>query len=91
MYLTIDEILDNEVIDKALPTDLLDLLLIFFNKEDWEEIDEFLNKKLSKSKAEFKSISFVYLIFLLDTLWEDFEKFDEGAKTDLEFPPINFN
>ncbi|MBU2493249.1 MAG: hypothetical protein KJ571_11545 [Bacteroidetes bacterium] len=91
MYLTIDEILDNEVIDKSLPTDLLNLLLIFFDQEDWEEIGEFLNAKLDKSKVTFRSITFVYLMFLLDTLWEDFEKFDESDKTDLEFPPINFN
>jgi len=91
MYLSIEEILDNEVIEKSLPTDLLNLLLIFFDQEDWEEIGEFLNEKLDKSNATFRSITFVYLMFLLDTLWEDFEKFNEGAQTDLEFPPINFN
>lgn len=87
--LTIPEIMDNETVSNFIPNDLTNLLLIFFNENDWDEISDFLSNKLNNSESRYYSISIVYLMHLLDDLWKDFEKFNLGVKSDLESLPIN--
>lgn len=88
---TFNYISENRIFEESFPSGFIALLLFYFNEEDWADIINLLEEKLSVSNVRINSKTREYINILLEEVAESICDFELNMEDGLDYSSTYLN